>query len=267
MSASPFLGETIALREIRGVTLCESVYPANAPIRRHEHESMFFSLTLSGAYVERHRRTEIEFGPGSASFHPCGEEHALRVGGDDTRCLNVELNAEWQDLASDSLHRTESGPLLWAMARLDAALRAPFIDPEAVESRVLDMFACLSPQEKVAGEPLWLRRVEEIIHDEFSRSITVIGLARRAEVHPVHLSRTWRRFRGCSVLRTLHRLRIEAACRRMTAERTSLAELALEVGFADQAHFSHVFRTVTGMTPARFRSSFRPGAIAPDVRQ
>ena len=35
-----------------------------------------------------------------------------------------------------------------------------------------------------------------------------------------------------------------------------LAEMALEVGFADQPHFCHVFRTLTGTTPGTFQRMF-----------
>ena len=33
-----------------------------------------------------------------------------------------------------------------------------------------------------------------------------------------------------------------------------LAEVADEVGFADQAHFTRVFKAASGLTPARYRA-------------
>jgi len=32
-----------------------------------------------------------------------------------------------------------------------------------------------------------------------------------------------------------------------------IAQIALEVGFASQSHFGHMFRVTTGVTPLRFR--------------
>jgi AraC-like DNA-binding protein len=32
----------------------------------------------------------------------------------------------------------------------------------------------------------------------------------------------------------------------------SLAEISIELGFADQSHFSRAFRSITGTTPAAF---------------
>lgn len=58
---------------------------------------------------------------------------------------------------------------------------------------------------------------------------------------------------GCSPHAWLIQRRIERA-RTMLADRSiSLAETALELGFASQAHFTEAFRQATGFTPGRYR--------------
>jgi len=47
--------------------------------------------------------------------------------------------------------------------------------------------------------------------------------------------------------------RLEFARDRMRRERP-LAEIAHEAGFADQAHFTRVFASGFGLTPARYRA-------------
>jgi AraC family transcriptional regulator len=49
---------------------------------------------------------------------------------------------------------------------------------------------------------------------------------------------------------------LEDASRQLVATKRSLADIALAAGFADQAHFSRVFKERTGMTPAKFRAAF-----------
>ena len=49
--------------------------------------------------------------------------------------------------------------------------------------------------------------------------------------------------------------RIEQAIGMMKDPSRQLGEIALDCGFADQAHFSRSFKQVTGQTPRRFRSS------------
>jgi AraC family transcriptional regulator len=54
----------------------------------------------------------------------------------------------------------------------------------------------------------------------------------------------------------VRRLRIEEAARRFAAGAVPLVEVALDAGFADQAHFSRVFKQVTGLTPGEYRKMF-----------
>jgi AraC family transcriptional regulator len=259
-----FLGETLDLRHISGIMLSENVYAAREDVPRHTHEASFFSLTLSGGYLERHDAGDIDYGVGSVSFHPAGDEHALKFGADPTRCLNVELGDEWlrtlEGLSErDELLRLENGPLLWLSARLFAAFRSSFDAADSIENLVLEMVGCVAgihDDPRNAREPIWLGAIDEMLRAEYFTGVTVFDLARRVGVHPVHLSRTWRRYRGASIPRTVQRMRVDAACRLLSEGEMPLVDLALQVGFADQSHFSNVFKTFTGMTPGAYQRMF-----------
>jgi AraC family transcriptional regulator len=47
----------------------------------------------------------------------------------------------------------------------------------------------------------------------------------------------------------------------LTAGETSLARIALDAGFVDQSHLTHVFRRVTGMTPGAMGNVLTGSAI------
>ena len=87
---------------------------------------------------------------------------------------------------------------------------------------------------------------------------SVVPMARRAGVHPAHLAATFRRFYHTTVGEFIQQLRVEAACDRMRQLETPLSEIALELGFADQSHFSRIFRRSTGLTPKAWRSLMTP---------
>ncbi len=185
---SPFLGETVALRTVNGVTLSENIYARGSRVARHTHESSFFSLTLRGGYVETHRNADLEYGAGSVSFHPPCDEHSLRIGEGAARCLNIELDAAWQGHLKEisngaEIVRTENGPLLWLTARLHAAFRSPFAAGEIIQNLVLEMLGSVALRDdepRDAREPLWLASVDEMIRAE------ALQLARRGEVALPH---------------------------------------------------------------------------------
>jgi len=54
-------------------------------------------------------------------------------------------------------------------------------------------------------------------------------------------------------------VRFDIAVRLLGNPRMKLAEIALEVGYSDQAHFSRAFRQWTGVPPREFRRRFRSG--------
>jgi AraC-like DNA-binding protein len=45
------------------------------------------------------------------------------------------------------------------------------------------------------------------------------------------------------------------AVRSLLATNTSLAEAAVDAGFADQAHLTRVFRSIMGATPGQYRAA------------
>jgi len=82
-------------------------------------------------------------------------------------------------------------------------------------------------------------------------------LARSASVSPHHLSRVFRAVTGETVSRYRNRIRVRIALERMAEGEDSLARLAAELGFADQAHLSRVVRGELGRTPSKVRTDLQ----------
>ena len=80
----------------------------------------------------------------------------------------------------------------------------------------------------------------------------VADLARHVGLGERSLQRLVEERVGLSPKWLIQRRRLHDAVERLKAGRTSLAEMAAELGYADQAHFTHDFRTVTGMTPGEY---------------
>ncbi len=76
-----------------------------------------------------------------------------------------------------------------------------------------------------------------------------------AECHltSAHLCRLFHRYDRQTPYQYLLRLKMHAAAQRLAHPGTLVKEAAEEVGFADAFHFSRLFKTVLGLSPAAFR--------------
>ncbi len=89
-------------------------------------------------------------------------------------------------------------------------------------------------------------------------------LAARLGVSERTVSRLARRYVGISPAAMIRRRRLQEAAERLRADpAVPLAELAAELGYADQAHLSRDFRAVLGFTPSGYRArASRPADAA-----
>jgi AraC family transcriptional regulator len=111
------------------------------------------------------------------------------------------------------------------------------------------------PATVARATPTWLRHARELIAEHFAESLTLTSVAAQVGIHPVHLATTFRQVYGVTIGEFVRRLRIEAACKRLAHRDLSLVTIAVQARFADQSHFSKVFRSYVGTTPAKYRKS------------
>jgi AraC family transcriptional regulator len=133
--------------------------------------------------------------------------------------------------------------------------------PLAMEGLTLEVLAEISPARLCPTDPRpprWLLQARDLLHDQFASNVTLSDIAAAVDIHPTYLARAFRRQFGCSLGDELRRLRVEFACRKLADADLPLNLVALDAGFADQSHFSKVFKRHMGMTPAQFKNS-RPG--------
>jgi len=96
-------------------------------------------------------------------------------------------------------------------------------------------------------------RALAFIWDNVRSGVTVDQVARHVGVQPRQLHRLIQERSGTSPSAEIQRARVETAKRVLIESTVSLADVAAECGFADQAHMSRAIKKATGMTPSRFR--------------
>jgi AraC family transcriptional regulator len=261
-----FFGDIVNAHRRCGLWLSDARYGGGAKLPKHSHELAFFCLLLDGAYSERYGRREVAYKPFTLVFHPPEEVHATEMGGHGGHVFNIEIQGglldrvrEYAPLPTTSFD-LHGGELAWLAARLYREYRAmDDCSPLVIEGLALEMLAVAarSRETEVKRPPAWLSEVADLLRAEYRRNLSVAEVASRVGVHPFHLSRAFRQFYHHSVGEYVHRLRVHYACEELARSEGQLAEVALAAGFADQSHFTRVFKQVTGMTPGAFREAIK----------
>jgi AraC family transcriptional regulator len=257
---------SVGRRECQGLILTELELsgPKLLPPPRVEPAASF-CLVLDGEYLERRAGRTITHGPFTVRFQLPENEHFDEAGARGAHLFHIELSSDWTDrlrrfgAASHSALDSHGGDLVWLALRLYLEFTA-LPDARAAlacEGIVLEMLAAVGRYPTVSSRtpPKWLTLARDRIHSDFLRNPNLDELAQAAGVHPVHLSRVFKRWEGQTLSEYHQRLRLQFACRQLTSGCVSLAEVSRLAGFSDQSHFTHVFRSVTGLTPSIFRSA------------
>jgi AraC family transcriptional regulator len=104
------------------------------------------------------------------------------------------------------------------------------------------------------GLAAWqILRVRDYIDSNLHRTIHIQDLSAVARRSPAHFSRKFKQAVGESPHAHVVRLRLERACHLMMSSADPLSEIALNVGFSDQAHLCRLFRQAFGQSPASWR--------------
>jgi AraC family transcriptional regulator len=96
-------------------------------------------------------------------------------------------------------------------------------------------------------------RVRAYIDSNLHRTIHIQDLSAVARRSPAHFSRKFKLAVGESPHAYVVGRRLERACYLMMTSAEPLSEIALSVGFSDQAHLCRLFRQAFGQSPASWR--------------
>lgn len=120
-----------------------------------------------------------------------------------------------------------------------------------------------APDDRRQIHPLqkWrMKQVESFIDRNLDKPIGLADLAKAAGLSPMYFAAQFRAATGQRPHDFLLNRRIERAKDLLARPNCRLVEVALDVGFQTQAHFTTVFKRFAGTTPARWRAMQRAAA-------
>lgn len=257
------------LRSIRtaGFTLTEGIHAGGSYLPWHHHEGPTLCFVLRGVFTETSGGERLTCTPDTLKVMPAGERHCDEFDRGDARGLLVETEPD--RVVAIRSHAPVLDERVAFHGGLPAALARRVYQefrqvdeaaPLAVEGLLLELLAAVSRSRVEAlpnGMAPWLGEARDRLHADVAPRPSLAELAAEVGVHPVTLARAFRRTFGCTVGEYLRRLRIDRAAGQLATGTQPLAEIALAAGFADQSHFSNVFRRRVGMSPSVYRREVR----------
>jgi AraC family transcriptional regulator len=268
LSHGQFFGDFQSSLEVRGFGLAHLA--PTVPEREvvlHTHEEAHFVLLIQGAYLSSARGAPAVCAEPTLIYNPPGTTHRDRFLSSGGRFFTISVAgpalrsaSEWTTLPDAPLVLPQS--LVGLARRAAGETSSPDgSSPLTAEALCVELLArtSWSFDREPPSSPGWLRRARELLRDSFEDDLSLADIAAAVGVHPVHLTRTFRRHFRRTPGEYLRGRRLEKAASLLAESAAPLSEVALASGFADQSHLAKSFKRAFGVTPSTFRRGHRQG--------
>lgn len=102
-----------------------------------------------------------------------------------------------------------------------------------------------------------LSGVIDHVHRHYDESLRLPALAEMAGLSVYQFDRRIRSLFHLSAGQYLLKVRIDAACKRLSRSDEAIAQIALSCGYSDQSSFSRQFKQAVGISPLAYRKKFK----------
>lgn len=254
--------------EISGLRVTEAWFPPGLKIPPHRHDRPILAVMIEGSFDVGLAHRTHSCTTSAAFTEPLGERHANHVDRHGARVVVLQPDPERAEFFEPcaglfQLHRHFLNGRIGDLARrlaqeLVGSDPLSRIAAEGLALEVLAVAARVAESEcRKPRPPRWLERAQDLLHQRFLEDLHIADVAREVGVHPVYFARVFRAHLRVPTAAYLRELRLEWAARRLARGEEPLCEIALAAGFADQSHFTRVFKRYAGTTPSRYRRRAR----------
>lgn len=142
---------------------------------------------------------------------------------------------------------------------MNVLVLAPLLLGDERTQEVVDAYleASLAPVELVGGLLPWhLQRVFAHVRENLAQDLSVAEMARVVAMSQYYFSKLFKTSTGTTPHQYVMRQRVERAQELLQQTPIPLADIATQVGFGTQSHFTSVFRHIVGITPNRYRERY-----------
>ena len=251
---------------------CERWQPRHAEHLSDLHltESLLLLHERNGSSIKlRYQGTRSSFtiASGTFDYYPAGHYDELWGGPFAASAVLVRIPVRFEDLLLEQARRPPTiAPcfqfrdarllrLVHSMLGEDKKGRYPD-EPMMLSIVLVDRLheIARSAQRPQQGFSVITRKLlEEYINQQLELRIDIPMIAHLTGLPQAQCERNFRNAFAVSLHKYVVSRRVDVAIDRLTSSAVPLAQLAHELGFSSQAHFSTVFRQMKGVTPGKYR--------------
>ncbi|MBK1897770.1 helix-turn-helix domain-containing protein [Chryseobacterium paridis] len=256
-----FFGQTNETLDFGGLTFTDTEY-THSYVDWHYHENAYFTFLLQGNVTEGNKKEVYECTPGTLLYH-CWEDSHYNIKPDVfTRGFHIEVSKDWfenHEILKDSIEGSINikDPAIKLLTY--QIFKETKLNDFHTELSVHQLLLCIFNQTNKHSQnpeknPVWVRRINELLHESFTEKLNLTQLAQILDIHPMHLSRDFHKYFQCNLGEYIRKLKVNKSLDFLHNNNESLTDIALECGFSDQSHFIRCFRENIGITPLKYRN-------------
>jgi AraC-like DNA-binding protein len=258
---------------LEGLELHHATYITHT-FSRHMHDFYVLGVIEAGIQAFFYRGTRHITPAGGVFVINPGEAHAceaLTASGYTYRTFYPDVSL-FKRVASELAGGQERIPFFSAAVILDPDLCRRLVElhhtlataqsPLEREARFLEAAAYLIthyaelrlPEQRLGRERQAVKLVRHYLEDHYAEGVTLSELAHLVGLSPFYLLRVFEQEVGLPPHAYLESIRIRQAQRQLSCG-TPIAEVAYELGFSTQSHFTRRFKQLLGVTPGQYAFS------------
>lgn len=254
-----FFGQTNEKVSFDGLTITDTEY-THPYVDWHYHENAYFTFLLQGNMTEGNKKEIYDCSAGTLLYHHWEDAHYNIKPDIFTRGFHIEVAENWFEkfqISKDSIEGSFNLKNPDLKLLIYQIFKETKVNDESFELSVhqllLTIFSRLSKKDLHSDKkPIWVGKIDEILHENFTEKLNLTDLSKTLDIHPVHLSRDFHKHFHCTLGEYIRKLKVNKSLTLINTYE-SLAEVALESGFADQSHFTRSFKENIGITPLKYR--------------
>jgi len=129
----------------------------------------------------------------------------------------------------------------------------------SIEGIIIELFAMnLRLKNKTTlSQPGWFKDIINDIDATEMNELNLNKLAEMANVHPVYLINTFKKYLNMTPGEYLRQKKSEIICSELKNTNKPLLDIAYKYNFSDQSHFNRFFKKHLGITPLKFRKLYK----------